>query len=231
MFDDITKYLNNLNLDYKLYVNLTQGHYDNDVITKIKEFKSDSVIVVNKNKGVDIGGFLNLLELIDDDTDLVLKLHTKRGSGSEETPSYAIQRHGKEAALKQAYNWHHNLMKGVLRDVQFVNSVIEKFKTDSNCGMIGFKLYKGVGLNQKVLNDVIPVLGLSKKVLDYNFIGGTMFWVRYDILKKYFTKNNIKFLLNLLPENYTLEPSLNHALERIFGYIVQNENKEICVLN
>jgi hypothetical protein len=57
-----------------------------------------------------------------------------------------------------------------------------------------------------------------------------MFWVRNDILSKYLTPDLINFILKMIPKGYHNEPSINHSLERIFGYIIKNENKEVVVI-
>jgi lipopolysaccharide biosynthesis protein len=57
-----------------------------------------------------------------------------------------------------------------------------------------------------------------------------MFWVRYDIIRKYFTNEIIDFILKITPKGYLNEPSINHSIERIFGYIIKNEGKLIEVI-
>jgi lipopolysaccharide biosynthesis protein len=64
-----------------------------------------------------------------------------------------------------------------------------------------------------------------------DFIGGTIFWVRYDVLEKYLTNDNIDITLKNMQNGYVLEPSPQHAMERIFGYMVTNENKKIMAIN
>ena len=66
--------------------------------------------------------------------------------------------------------------------------------------------------------------------MNNNFIGGTMFWVRYEIIKKYFTPEIISKILELSPNGYHDTPTPMHAIERIFGYIVTKEGKDVVVV-
>ena len=63
------------------------------------------------------------------------------------------------------------------------------------------------------------------------FVGGTIFWVRNDIMKKYLTNDKIDWILKLLLPNYSYEPSYAHAMERMFAYFVYNQQKEMVVIN
>ena len=76
----------------------------------------------------------------------------------------------------------------------------------------------------------IPIEVNNGRLKNISFVGGTIFWVRGDILREYLTKDNINLLLDLLPEGYHNEPSYNHALERLFGMMVYNEKKKIINL-
>ena len=63
------------------------------------------------------------------------------------------------------------------------------------------------------------------------FVGGTIFWVRKDILDKYFTNKEIDYLLSLLSNGYSHEPSYAHAMERAFAYFVYHQNSELFVID
>jgi len=215
---------------FKLYVNLTEGNYDDSIIQKIKEYHEDSVIIISENKGVDIGGFLNTLKVIDKDTDLILKIHTKKGIGSSENPSASVRRRGLEYTTRISRGWFNNLMGGVLKDETFVNNVLNKFETDQTCGMVGFRLYDSYAINKSEIIRLFPLFKMNEQAFNYKFIGGTMFWVRYSIINKYFTDEVIDFILRNTKPGYVIEPSISHAVERILGYIVQQENQNIVVM-
>lgn len=277
MWEEITSYLNNLKIDYDLYVNLPikESQFGNNlpadflwfdylrlnpdlkpngvkteplaishylkhgvkekrkytnkisIEERIKKFKSNSKIISSPNKGVDIGGFLYTYKHIDPKTDLILKIHTKAGLGSYKSPSKAVKNRGVESALRSGNNWFQLLMKGVLENEIKVNNIINEFQKNPKCGMVGNKLVNFYNPNMGEINKIYKIMGLNKFDPSYKFVGGTIFWVDNKIFKKYFTEETIDKLLNHLPEGYVIEPSPNHAMERIFGILVNLENKEV----
>lgn len=231
MFEQIIPYLNNLKSPYKLYVNLCPGEYNKKQVDLIYSYKPDTIINVSRNRGVDVGGFLNTFKKIDTDTDLVIKIHTKKGIGSKSVQSNSVKRNGLTVAMGQANRWFHNMMGGILKDVNSVNEIINEFKTNEKCGMVGFKLYNSIGPNKNEIGKIMDLINLNKNLIGSEFIGGTIFWIKYDILKKYLTDKSIDTILKSMPDGYVVEPSPQHAMERIFGYMVKSEGKNIKVIN
>lgn len=231
MIDDIIGYLKNIDFNYKLYVSVIENQFNQSDFLKLKNFKKDVIIIYVKNKGVDVGGFLNTLKHVDNDTDLILKIHTKKGIGSEQTPSSAVKRKGYDWTIKYSKMWFNDLMKGVLGDKNQVKKILSSFETNPKCGMIGYKLCKTLGPNKEDIVKLLDKMNMSHNLIGSNFIGGNMFWVRYETIKKYLTDDIIDSLLNEMKDGYVIEPSTQHALERIFGYIVYHNNQEIIVVN
>lgn len=230
MFDEIKSYLNNLKHPYNLYVSLVNGFFENEIVDKLKSFNKEVKIVYVENKGVDIGGFLQVLKIVDPTTDLILKLHTKKGIGLPENPSIPVKRKGMEWSIQIGKEWFKGLIEGVLSDEKKVNSIIERFKIDKKCGMVGYKLYNSLNGCENEIVKLFNLFQLDDSCFKNYFIGGTMFWVRYEILKKYFTPDSIDKIINELPVGYHSTPTSMHAIERIFGYIVAKENQEVIVI-
>ena len=201
-----------------------------DIIAKIKSFKDNSVIIKSPNKGMDIGGFLYTYKHVDVDTDIILKIHTKKGLGDTLTPSNSLKRYGIDKAKKIGEGWFNNLMGGVLKNKNQVNNIINEFKLNPKCGMVGFKLYNNYNVNIKEMEKIYNLINTHPKENDPFFIGGTTFWVSNVVMKKYFTNENIDKILDILPYGYVHEPSPNHAMERIFGCFVYNDQKEIKII-
>ena len=201
-----------------------------DIIAKIKSFKDNSVIIKSPNKGMDIGGFLYAYKHVDADTDIILKIHTKKGLGDTLTPSNSLKRYGIDKAKKIGEGWFNNLMGGVLKNKNQVNIIINEFKLNPKCGMVGFKLYNNYNVNIKEMEKIYNLINIHPKENDPFFIGGTTFWVSNVVMKKYFTNENIDKILDILPYGYVHEPSPNHAMERIFGCFVYNDQKEIKII-
>jgi len=229
MLDEIRLYLNNIQREYDLYVSLTKN-YPQSFLNNIKKTNPKTEIIFVKNKGMDIGGFLQVYKNLDPSYDLILKIHTKKGLGSTKTPSLHLQRHGAQSAEERGRKWFHGLMRGVLNNPNHVNEVIRKFEEDQNCGMIGAKYNTNFHVNLTQMQKVFSWMKVQTDLKGHQFVGGTIFWVRNDILKKYLTQSVINKILANSPEGYVHEPSINHAMERIFGSLVSLENKKLIVL-
>ena len=201
-----------------------------DVVNKIKEFKDDTLIIKSPNKGMDIGGFLYTYKHVDKDTDIILKLHTKKGLGGNDNRSNMVLKFGEDQAKRIGERWFTSLMNGVLKNKNQVNKIINEFKENPKCGMVGFKLNNNFHKNIKEIKNLYPFFNMKEMPTDPYFVGGTSFWVSNEIMKKYFTDEIIDKLTEILPEGYVSEPSPNHAMERIFGCVVYNEEKEIKII-
>jgi lipopolysaccharide biosynthesis protein len=230
MWDDIKNRLTNIEQEYDLYVNLVDGFYDEKIVDEIKNFKTNVTIVKSENKGVAIGGFLNMIKLIKN-SDLLLLLHTKKSIGLPNKPSDMVRVYGIESAVKKGAEWHNKIMDGILKNKTQVKEIVERFKNDEMCAMLGYANKENyVGPNEFLLKEVLKIFNLNESVYGSNFVDGAMFWVRFDIIKKYFTDEVIDIILDMTPPGYLNEPSINHVVERIFGYIIKNENKKIIVI-
>lgn len=201
-----------------------------EVKNKIINFKQDTKIIISANRGVDIGGFLNTYKYIDYDVDLILKLHTKKGMGSDETPSLDLIRRGNNFATTHGKQWFHSLMDGVLGNEEKVEKILNYFENNPESGMVGFRKYNNFSKNIQEMRNLYPIFNIQNHPNESYFVGGTIFWVKNEILKKYIPKNKIDYILNKLPFGYVREPSPNHAIERIFGCMVYLENKEINII-
>ena len=91
-------------------------------------------------------------------------------------------------------------------------------------------------LGHKDIVDIqnFSIIGTLKKDLQIkngkHFFGGSMFWMRMTILRKYFNSENLNYYYQMMESGYrndTKEPQLEHAFERILGYIVEDSGLEI----
>ena len=201
-----------------------------DLIDKINSYKDNSVILKSPNKGMDIGGFLYTYKHVDADTDIILKIHTKKGLGDTANPSNSLKRYGIDKAKKIGEGWFKNLMGGVLKNKNQVNNIINEFTLNPKCGMVGFKLNNNYDINHKEMEKIYDLINVHPTGKNPFFVGGTTFWVSNVVMKKYFTNENIDKILDILPYGYVHEPSPNHAMERIFGCFVYNDQKEIKII-
>lgn len=202
-----------------------------EIANKIRKFKVDSNIFYTSNVGMDIGGFLQAYKRIDDDRNLILKIHTKKCLGSFEKISYDINRYGFERAKKYGESWFDDLMGGVLKSNEQIDRIINEFRVNKNCGMVGYKKYNNYKKNSAYIQKILQHFSLDVNLMESYFVGGTIFWVRKDILDKYLTNKQVDFLLSLLSPGYSHEPSYAHALERTFAYFVYDQKSELFVIN
>lgn len=235
MWDELNTYLSNLDgYNYDLYINLVNGYHDESIIDLIKKTHPQATIIKSPNKGVDVGGFLFLYQNLKKDYELILKLHTKKSLGLTNKPSDYVRVYGQQLAKEKGQQWFRRLMDGVLKNKERVNDIIELLSIESPFGMAGLDRETYIGPNVKEVKELCNIFSIpfemeGNRVKNASFVGGTIFWVKNDILKKYLTEDNIKKILNLLPEGYQNEPSYNHALERLFGFMVYNEKKKILI--
>ena len=206
-----------------------KNHYE--IVKQIKNLNKESKIFYTLNVGMDIGGFLQTYQHIDTDIDLILKIHTKKCLGAFEKTSYDVQRYGVNKAKEYGEKWFKELMDGVARDHNKVNSIIEEFKSNPKCGMVGYKKYNNYKKNSNHIQKLFEYFSFNVNLLESFFVGGTIFWIRKDILDKYLTNTNVQHVINLLDSGYSYEPSYAHAMERMFGYFVYKEKKELIVID
>ena len=108
-------------------------------------------------------------------------------------------------------------MHGVLGNEEKVTKIINEFKTNDDCGMVASKRNTNFQKNRKFMDEVFSYMNIETDLLGHDFVGGTIFWVRGVIFKKYFTNEVIDKILDKSPEGYVHEPSMNHGMERVFG--------------
>lgn len=218
---------------YKTYGYIEGRLYNKEhfeVIEKIKKYKKNSKIIISPNKGLDLGGFLYTYKHIESDCDIILKIHTKKGMGSKESPSRELEVSGFDKAFAKGKEWFNSLMNGVLLSESQVDKIINNFKKDKKLGMVGYKTFNNFSLNYSEMEKLFSYFKMKEIKSNYDFIGGTIFWCRNSILKKYLTDKTIDEILDKMPYGYVVEPSINHAMERILGCIVYLENKEIKII-
>lgn len=220
MWANIRPFLNNIDFPYDLYVTLTEQN--ESLIQQIKNDCADAKIFVVENRGYDIGPFMYFLNQIDLDAyDFILKIHTKNF------------KKGALTVLNHRYmgrkDWFYLLMDGVLGSKQRVENNLAQMAKNSNLGMIGSKYL--ITSNEQISKnvraqvvDVMQKLGFPAPRL-IKFVAGTMFLVRSRLLKAL----QGRFLLSDFEETNPAvkDGTLAHALERVFGCLVEAQGYEI----
>jgi lipopolysaccharide biosynthesis protein len=168
------------------------------------------------NKGVDIGPFLvQIKELNQDKYPYFIKLHAKKSLWG----------------LHKNILWRSLLVNSLIGNKKIFHQNIELLKSNHSIGTIGntglLLDREKEGFNSELIFQIlynylhIPLEQIARH--DLSFLAGSIFMSRTEIFKRYFTNDVIDSIYKMLPEGAVsdeIEGKLPHALERIFGYIV-----------
>lgn len=230
MWDEFKGLISNIHYNTDVYINLVDDSMHRlplmNFKNKVESEHSNCKIFINENVGLDIGGTLFIIDHILKENkkyDYVLKLHSKKSI------------HEGRINNKKGLKWKNELIEPILGDYKAVNDVIDTFVENPIIGMIGAKkwlldkhdnIYQG----SDKLESYIKRFEIETDIDNIQFIGGSMFWVRFDIIEEFFTKHDISKILRTFEKNsFTDNKSLRwtHAFERVFGLIVLDSNKKI----
>ena len=210
IWHNIKKYLENIDiiLDYDFYVNIClYSSNENVQIIKneILKYKPNAIITTYENIGMDIGPFLKQIKLIKE---------------SGKSYNYILKLHSKSDNI-----WRNELMDPLLSNPETIKNYLHSFTNNSDVGMV---CSKGWLLNMDNLNNSILSELLKKYNLYINktckFVGGTIFWIKWDILKSFFTVNVIDDIYSHLEKGYMSNntPTYVHSMERLLGILIIN---------
>jgi hypothetical protein len=132
----------------------------------------------------------------------------------------------------QSLNWRADLLYKLIGNETIYNSNCHLLH-QYNIGMI-FPYYSDFdeGNNNKIIEILLETMFKINysSVKNSIFPAGSMFFIRSDILKQYFTSELIQNLYDNMPTGHIIEGkngSVCHALERILGYCVTASNFRI----
>jgi len=208
-------YLKNIREEHDIYITLVDGHYEENILENIElKFKNSKVFVL-ENKGMDIAPFFFVLNEINKSNvqyDCILKLHSKKSLV-----------HG--ASLGE--NWRNELINPLLFSSERITDNMSIIKND--------KSYKMVASHKWVLptrmqgfETIFTSNPIDKQRLYYQFVGGTMFMVDFDLIMNWFVHENIfERFYNEFPNGYVGDKTIAHHIERLFGYLIHINNCSI----
>jgi len=218
---EMIDYLTKFPYEFDLYVSFSSDTYPDstqqveDNIDTIKTAFPNAHTQIVPNKGKDIGGKLVLLKHIFEE---------------EISYDYLVFAHDKQsfhmADRDRANQWRSDLLGAVLNPDN-VNRILTAFAENPDIGMCGGRVIDGLmqstvaghpGNYPLIRSTYESLFGLLPHASA--FIGGTMFWVRFSLFKKALTPDRIDRILSQLEFGNVMEPSVTHAVERIFGIII-----------
>jgi len=207
-------YLKIIDTDIDLYVTITDEHsgHFTDIHDLIMTDFPQSYIYSLPNRGMDIAPLLyvlNEISLNKKTYDAIIKLHSKKSLAH----SYELGERWRNQLT--------NALLGSLAKLQY------NYLTciNSNLKMIGSSIWV---LNEKV--SFFEQQFFSEKInfTDYEFVGGTMFMVDFNLIMDWFIKENIyKRFYNQFEDGYIGDGSIAHKIERVLGCLVKVKGNEI----
>ena len=214
--NDITPALKQITIPYDLYITLSEENVNSDLEQKaIKRIFPNAHVLITPNRGADIGPFFQSLDFIiksNKTYDYILKLHTKKSIHLVPEYTQTLRRH---YYLNLCYN---------------IDYSIDLMEKDQSIGMVG-PPYSRLSLTEE--EDHINIHNIKNLLIQFNikdhiidFIAGTMFICKFNLLTKYFLGINIA----MFERGHKVDGTTAHAFERLFANIVREEGQKIHIL-
>ncbi len=216
--NEFVKYLKNIPYEFDLYISTMRKKDIPIMYLKFQNITNADKIVIkkSKNSGRDFGPMFVLFGNDLKKYDYILHVHTKKSLriGSEQT------------------GWRKYLLDGVLGSRELVMQYFD-LMDNHNIGLAYPGTYQIVQLpsyswilNYRFAKKYFEKCGFEIKDEYLNFSAGSMFWCKTDAIKQLFD-------LNLEWEDFgveeeTIEGTLAHAVERIFGIACKYNNYDFA---
>ena len=221
--DELIKYLQNISQPFELFISTSQknvNYLQNKFNNKLPKIKTN--ILEHSNRGRDIAPFLSILKNKLMNYDLVCKIHTKKSNH--------------DINLK---GWRKYLWDNLLGNSLITNKIIHEFIENEKLGIVWpvsfpyithLGLESGWGSNQNSFQNLetakkhFPELDLGNANSIFDFPQGSMFWFRPKALKLLTYKDISAH--HFAEEDKQIDHTLAHAIERLFGIIVNKSGFE-----
>lgn len=208
---------------FNLSPSLYTDPYLMDILTTVF---SNCLIIQASNIGKDIGGKLAMI-------DLCMQM--------EEKSTYTVLLHDKQSPHSSLGKiWRKKLFRII--EPNYISQILELFRQNNKIGIVASKEFimseydKQTGEFTCTSN-----LILKKMILDYQlpnsnfeFVGGTMFWIRTQILNDFFLIHNPLRIRAQLEKGNVLDNTqgtLTHAWERMLSWTAGKLGYEITGIN
>lgn len=204
----------NSNIIVDLFINIVNIQHLNNVqenIELLKQYYPTANIIKSDNYGFDIGSFFHILDIIKQkgiEYDYVLKIHTKTNDPFRE-----------------------NALTSILENTSKINRILNIFKTDEKVGCIGSKKCFCYDTKQDNINNIAHLSILKrhfckKQISQLPFISGTMFWMRFSILKNVFMRKDLSSIYNSMNTLYSFDWNWYLcANKNVFGQLNMNSDQ------
>jgi lipopolysaccharide biosynthesis protein len=218
-YGDLKNYfLNFKNINSTLLFSVSRNQNSQSLIDSITKDFPNSYIIETTNIGKDIGGKLALIDLcikLDIAADYFVLLHDKRSPHTSlgETWRKKLFRVVEPANIVRITElFEKNKKIGIIAAAEFVANEYNKRNDNFECS------------NNQLLKRLIAAYNFNH--IDYDFVGGTMFWVRGDIINTFFKKYNALKIRATLEKGNVLDNengTYTHSWERMLSWIAGNQ--------
>jgi lipopolysaccharide biosynthesis protein len=220
LWPEFRSYLANFeNIPFDLYVNLVADTWFPGVTKSILKSYPNAKLVISENKGRDIGGLFNLLQVADlYKYDSCIFMHTK-----------------KSVHLPNGDEWRNDLIQALMGCHEAVVKNMWLFE-NTKTGMIGNKKYTYTlhdhwDTNEEKVSHLCRVMGIDINKIKppkIRYVAGTILWVHCQIMRyiKYHV-NGLKSI-GLAKGQGALDGGWEHAFERIFALISNHLGLELA---
>jgi len=211
--EEIKPYLDAIKIPHDTYVTIPKT-IPEEIIIKILQNNQDITFYETENRGRDVLPFLQVMHHLGTDSyQYVCKIHTKKSAGRD-----------------LGTVWRKLLYFDLIGSNGTVSDIIDIFEEDKNIGMITGKntildSEKYYLSNRKKTDKLLKLLNLELKG-NYQFAGGTMFWIRPNIIEpliKLYHTGQLVFESEL----GQMDDTLAHAIERFLGILCHTQHKTI----
>lgn len=211
MWDELRAYINNIDVDFDIYVNFVESTWMPATINQVREDFPHAKIKISPNEGRDIGGFFSLLKDINFSKYVAFTLlHSKKSP--HVTRDYAAM-------------WKKSLLGAILGSREMVRENVAAFLTDEEIGIIGSIRTRHVGLenNKEGMRRLFEIYGIDAENEECEYVSGTMMMVRSEVMKAVYMPLADHAFVN--GDNKGLEHHMDgqieHSVERIFGNVMR----------
>ena len=208
----------------ELYVTIVDESFKEEIQ------KVTSNVYVVENRGLDIGPFIKMMDIIDNkEYNAIFKIHSKKSIHNN----------------PQGNQWRKTLVNSIIGSVDLYNQISNIIQKEPNtiCGS-GEWFYTfnrdmvNIPYHYKVIKDTIEQLNLDiveQKIGNSicfgnngSFFAGTMFATSHKYIKSIFKNCNKTDLYNTLPLGYVANSNA-HAMERIFGFYLPKQGNYVLI--
>jgi lipopolysaccharide biosynthesis protein len=217
------------NCSVDLYVTLTED--DTSELENVNKVTNN--VFVLPNKGLDVGPFLYILDLIKDrEYTAITKFHSKKSLHHGQPKEFGeIWRLKSYQPLVENVETYKELT-GIIEDNPLSMIGTERsywdFTKDRFNISVHYPTIKGTLSKLQIQLMETPIDNTFLFGRNGGFFSGTMFMTSHKYLKQLFEKTNMKELYDNLPTGYVRD-SDSHSLERIFGFYMESIGGELLI--